>query len=260
MRARNIDDLLGKHISDKEYMKLESIEIDDEVSNIPAGSFYELDNLKSVYIPKNVKYIYSGVLRRCENLESVVISEGVVKIGSSFCGSCRKLSSITIPKSVEELGACSFNGCTNLASIKLDARVIGYESFRNCKALSSITIGQNVQSIGVDIFEGCRNVKKIVVDNNNEYYDSRDNCNAIIDTQSNTMIYACNASKIPDGVKVIPYEAFRNCGRMRKIFLPNSLESIGYLPISLQTIIIPKGSKEKFKKLIPHLKHKIVEQ
>ena len=67
MRARNIDDLLGKHISDKEYMKLESIEIVEGVGNIPAGSFCNHDNLKSVYIPKNVKYIYSRVLRGCQN-------------------------------------------------------------------------------------------------------------------------------------------------------------------------------------------------
>jgi hypothetical protein len=59
-------------------------------------------------------------------------------------------------------------------------------------------------------------------------YDSRENCNAIIETESNTLLYGCQNTVIPNSVTSIGYEAFSGRFGLTSITIPNSVTSIGY--------------------------------
>lgn len=65
------------------------------------------------------------------------------------------------------------------------------------------------------------------VDERNRIYDSRDNCNAIINTVTNKLIAACQATtSIPSSVKAIGEYAFSGCTSLTSITIPTGVTSI----------------------------------
>ena len=77
-----------------------------------------------------------------------------------------------------------------------------------CIGLTSVTIPNSVTSIGDDIFAGCDGLTSIKVEDGNPVYDSREDCNAIIETASNTLVFGCMNTIIPNSVTSIGECAF----------------------------------------------------
>ena len=233
--------------------------IKEGAKNITSGSFWKNHEMASVCFPNTVKKIYGYVCAECDELVNVILPNSIIYIGpKAFCH-CNMLSSVTIPENVEVTGTGIFSFCKQLSSVSYLGHEISNSAFMGCHNITSIFIGENVQRIDSYVFVNCKKIKSLVVDVNNIFYDSRNNCNAIIETNSNTLILGCNTSLVPYGVKKISKRAFEYCGRMKTIFLPDSLEYIGSLPSSIQKIYIPKGSKDKFRLLLPNKKSKLIE-
>ena len=77
-------------------------------------------------------------------------------------------------------------------------------------------------------FYGCFGLTSVVVENGNTVYDSRNNCNAIIETSTNTLIFGCKNTIIPNSVTSIGKGAFAECtGLTGELVIPNSVTSIG---------------------------------
>ena len=123
--------------------------------------------------------------------------------------------SVVIPESV------TYDGTT------YSVTSIGYYALRGCYGLTSIVIPNSVTSIGDDAFYGCTGLTSIVVAKGNSAYDSRNNCNAIIGTSTNTLIYGCKNTVIPNSITSICEDAFYGCSGLTSIEIPNSVTSIG---------------------------------
>ena len=214
----------------------------------------------------------------CESLKSITIPDGVTSIGNEAFGHCSSLTSIVIPESVTSIGESAFDDCSSLTAIKVaegntvfDSREecnalihtathslirgcqntiitnsvtsIQSDAFYGCSSLTSITIPNSVTNIGYGVFSGCSSLTSIVVAEGNTVYDSREKCNAIIDTATNTLIYGCQSTIIPDSVTSIGDKAFDRCESLAAITIPNSIQSIGYKAFSicksLKSITIP---------------------
>lgn len=241
-----------------ENSSLKEVWISNRYVMVPAGVFNNSSSIASINIPNPVKRICNCAFRNCKELTTINLPDSLRSIGQCAFMDCRKLESITLPRNANEISSNAFLRCRNLKSVTIHGSNLPV--FSGCRFISSITIGENLQVFDSNAFLGCKHIKSIVVDENNTHYDSRNNCNAIIETSSNTLILGCNTSKIPDGVKHISKRAFADCGRMKNISLPNSLESIGSLPSSIQKIFIPKGTKDKFRQLLPRKKSKLIEK
>lgn len=143
------------------------------------------------------------------------------------------------------------------------------EQFCGFKHMVSITISKNVTKIGKGVFDNCELLKKITVDPENKYFDSRDNCNAIVEKSTDSIVAGCAGTVItdsikyikagaflgtkvekmiiPDNVKEIGEEAFRDCNRLYKVSIPGSTiigESAFYSCSVLNDVEIKEGNAE----------------
>lgn len=240
---------------------LTSIVIPESVTSIGISAFDACNHLTSIVIPDSVESLGDDAFYNCVRLVSAEISSSVTMMGNRVFSGCSRLSSITvdpgnpvfdsrndcnaiietkgnvliagckdtiIPGSVTSIGKSAFYHCTNLASITIPESVtsIGDHAFFYCSGLSSITIPNSVTRIEFEAFTGCSGVTSVRVESSNPVYDSRNNCHAIIETRSNTLLYGCRNTIIPNTVTSIGSAAFAGCDRLTSIEIPDSVTSI----------------------------------
>lgn len=257
-----------------------SVTLGNNVVKIGEGSFAYCRFLKSITIPNSVTSIGREAFCGCSSLTSIFIQDGntmydsrencnaiietdsntllrgcnstviphtVTSIGDYAFWGYKGLTTITIPNSVTRIGRCAFDKCSGLTSVTIPNSVtsIGDYAFYGCDGLTSVTIPNSVTSVGHGTFNGCSGLISIDIQKENTKYDSRDNCNGIIETATNTLIFGCKSTIIPNSVTRIGEYAFGICKELKDVTIPNSVTSIkGYAFFGcdgLTSIIIPNS-------------------
>ena len=251
---------------------LASITIPNSVTTISDGAFSGCSGLTSITIPNSVTSIAGYAFENCSGLSSISIPnrsdisisetafkgtawydnqpDGLVyagKIAYMYKGEMPANTHITIKDGTLGIANNVLRDHSSLTSITIPNSVesIGGYAFYNCKGLTSVTIPNSVTSISDHAFLNCSGLTSIKVESGNQKYDSRNNCNAIIETSSNTLLFGCKNTNIPNTVTSIGSSAFNSCSGLTSVTIPNSVTSIGssafYGCSGLTSIIIPNS-------------------
>ena len=90
----------------------------------------------------------------------------------------------------------------------------------------------------------CSNIEGIIVDSENNDYESL-NCDGIIEKETNTLVFGCKNTIIPEKVIKIGDYSFYNCSGLSHINIPNKVTSIGSYAFSrcsnLLSVAIPNS-------------------
>ena len=278
-----------------ERCKLTEIHLPDSVWQIEEKAFYMCTSLHNIFISASVTHIGEHAFQFCRHIESIYVDPKNNNFDSrNNCNAIIETNTKTlvvgcaltiIPDSVTQIGNGAFACQRSLSSIQIPKSVvhIGNAAFFECYSLSEIIIPESVTCIGYNAFRDCYNVRSIHVDKNNKHYDSRNDCNAIIDSNNNLLVRGCDSTIIPESVTHIGDAAFSYCS-FSKIHIPASVTHIGAAAFegcnnlceksvthigkrafdfceSLTKIIVPKGSRSKYKQVLPVSLHKrIIEQ
>ena len=231
--------------------------------------------LRSITIPGNVKFIGEQAFEDCEALTSVVLEDGVLAIGDMAFSGCKNLTSIKLSNTLLFIGSCAFSNCKSLTTIEMPDTVLflGGGAFRRCANLQSVTLSHKLTRIESFCLESCGNLislviprsvtnledgafqsrfdeptnkrlHSIIVEDKNPKYDSRENCNAIIETKTNTLLFGCANTIIPNSVTTIASYAFQDCLGLKSISIPDGVKSIGtmaFVGTGLTSVVIPKS-------------------
>ena len=146
---------------------ISGVVIEDGVTRIGRGAFYECTNLTSVTIGKDVTEIDSWAFVDCISLTSVTIPNNVIKIGSNAFSGCTGLMSVTLGNGLTEIDDWAFDGCTGLTSVTIPNSVteIEMQVFKGCTGLTSVTIPNSVTEIEMGAFEGCTSLMSVTIPN-----------------------------------------------------------------------------------------------
>lgn len=204
-----------------------NFEIKDGTTEISGKAFYGYKGLVAIQIPESVKSIGENAFCDCSNLASANLPSSITEIENGTFAYCQSLTAISLPDGLVRIGSMAFQNC-GLTSISLPEKLTTIESsaFANCNSIESIQIPVSVVNIGESAFWN-KSLKTIIISSGNSVYDSRNNCNAIIETATNTLLFGCQGSFVPDGVEKIANRAFVGCEGLTSVILPATVKTIG---------------------------------
>ena len=198
----------AKTITREQYMndkKIESLELDSDVTAIGDRAYYGCTNLKSVIIPEGVKTIGESAFAMCPNLDYVSIPSTVKTIkpgafagdtslktlvfphgnsnfyflaGALYNRKGTKLISYLpgkeyhfydMPDSIKEVDKYAFWGSKNLEKVYVSPNVpsITPYDFAYCSGLKYVYLPESVKSIQEYAFRDCINLEYIYSENRN---------------------------------------------------------------------------------------------
>ena len=212
---------------------LTSIVLPKTLKEIHYGSFFNT-NLTSIVIPKSVTSIAGNAFElstltgiKVEEGNEVYYSQNNAIYENATGNLVRGCKSSGIPEGVENVSDGAFTNA-GLETIVLpkSLKKIGEKAFPYNTKVKDLYIPASVEKIGENAFFSCA-LQSITVDKDNKFFDSRDNCNAIIETATNTLLQASNATtEIPASVTAIGYNAFARLG-IKKIDIPVNVVNFG---------------------------------
>ena len=229
---------------------LKTLNIGDNVVNIPDYAFYNCTGLTAVTIPNSVTTIGSSAFSYCDGLTSITIPNSVTYIGKNAFSFCTGLTTVNFnATNCTSMGGGSgrmdpaFYCCTALTTLNIGDNVVNIPdyAFSYCDGLTSITIPNSVTYIGYDAFYGTpwyNNQPDGVVYVNNVLYEYKGTMpeGTTINIKEGTVsitpsaFYRCTgltAVTIPNSVTSIGSSAFYNCTGLTAVTIPNSVTSIG---------------------------------
>ena len=247
----------------KNCTSLSTLNIGDNVQNIPSYAFYECSSLKSVNIGNSVTSIRERAFDGCSGLTSITIPSSMTSIGIyAFCdcsglrevnfnatnctsmgsytcpvfSGCSSLTTLNIGDNVENIPNSAFMWCFSLTSVTIGNSVtsIGSSAFESCKSLTSVTIPNSVTSIGEDAFRYCSGLKTVTIGNS-------------VTSIGETAFSGCSSLTsvtIPNSVTSIGESAFSSCSSLTSVTIPNSvtcIENSVFSGSGLTSVIIPNS-------------------
>lgn len=154
------------------------------------------------------------------------------KYGQEIGRETHRISRIYLPDTVIAIGNNSFMDNQSLTNIEMSSELIciGENAFSGCINLSNFVLPQTLKYIGANAFEEIPFLSEVIIGNN---------------------------------VLKIGSHAFKNCVNLEVVSLPFTIEALGSGVFEgcnkLREIRIPKGSTEKYSRLLPFSTDKFVE-
>ncbi|MCD8180422.1 MAG: leucine-rich repeat domain-containing protein [Firmicutes bacterium] len=208
---------------------LKSVTITNE-TKVPDNAFENCSSIQSITINNSVTDIGSYAFSGCSALKSFTIPSSVTEIKDYTFKNCTAITSISITDAITAIGEGAFYGCSSLNAIYVpEITVVNDYTFYGCSSLTSIEIPTTVTSIGESVLEGCTSLVNIKV----PFVGASANPSSTAVTDEGIFGYffgTTDNSTLPSSVtKVevtgtsltgyIPKEAFRNCSYIEDIII-----------------------------------------
>ena len=188
---------------------------DVEYSVTAVGSFAKCDKIVSVVIPNSVTNIFGSSFKWCSELTSVQLPNTIKKIPDQLFNQCSKLASVTIPDSVILIEKEAFKGCLSLTLlIPKTVNTIQNGAFYHVKTIVYSGSAQGSP------WQAYRHIWGNFIDDDFVYMDeTKEDLVGYIKADSHVVI--------PETVKTIGSDAFRDSKEIVSITIPSSVDSIG---------------------------------
>ena len=148
---------IGSNVFTNDNKSVESVIINNGVTEIPGKAFRNLMGLKYVRFSDNLNKINEEVFQDCDRLEKVNLPDSLVYIEDRAFNDCNSVRTVNLSKNLKYIGKEAFRNNTSLQSITIPASVeeIGEYAFAY-NPLNDLTIENGVKKIDKGVFYGTK--------------------------------------------------------------------------------------------------------
>ncbi len=182
----------------------------------------------------------------CKALKTVTFGNGIQKIGEYAFDGCSAIQTVNISSLTRwlaiEFASEQFVAGTNPLSAPNATLYVNDSpvtdviipdgvtelkplAFAGYAKLNSVQIGKDVSRIGAGALMECKNVTSLTVAAGNQTFAAETNC--VYDKTAMSVALGCPATQIPDGIRIIPANVFREIPLSATFVIPDSVEEIG---------------------------------
>ena len=183
------------------------------------------------------------------NPTTLTIPQGVQEIGVSAFEGWLELKEVELPDSLVTIAARAFAQCMSLEYLDLPdtVQMIGAFAFSENTALKAVKLPKRLRMIGLGAFANNSNLEEFQIDPANPNYATRD---GVLFSKDGRALIAYPANKkgevyaVPRGVVEISPHAFSGARNLRRLELPDTLQTIqdsAFEDASIQEIETPKS-------------------
>ena len=225
-----------------------SVEMPDTVTSIGYAAFSGCRNLQSVRLSNSLTSIAASAFENCVSLKEISLPNGLREIRSdAFRGS--GLQSVVCPSSLKEIWQYAFADCMSLTRADVSSvRSIAKLAFENCSSLTEIDLPNGGLMLDKSVLKGTGIYKNASNWKNGALYAdgylievNQDFAAVNYTVQSGTVAIAENAFSyggltaqnlislvLPEGVRFIGAQAFKDCKKLAEIRIPSTVVEIGF--------------------------------
>ena len=260
----------------EEPLKFTSVVIEDGVSSIGEGAFYNCLYLKSVSLPASITYIGDGAFYNCLSLTELTIPGENVIIGDSAFFNCSGLKSVVCTGTLYKIGDSAFSmdgesffeGRYEMMLSRVvvhgDGLEIGKRAFEYCVNLKDVTFPNGVSSVGLFAFSYCLQLDKPILNGlrkieNGAYFFCESLTEAALSDATESIepgaFYSCKSLErvtLPVGITAINTMTFQECANLKSIRIFPDVETIAEDAFadcdSLETVYFA-GSREEWEQI-----------
>ena len=195
--------------------------VSEGITEIPDNTFKSFD-MEEIELPNTINTIGNAAFSGCDRLKSITIPEGVTEIKDNCFEVCRKMEEVVLPDSVVSIGTWAFNEVGSYlsngtgAKIRLSSQLqsIGQYAFYEAN-IAEINIPDSVTTISDSAFCSAKIASFKMPPN--------------VDKVPKSMFKNSTLAEIDlANVTAIEEYAFSGCTALKKLAIPNTIESIGY--------------------------------
>lgn len=237
-----------------------------QVTEIDGNAFSSDDIVTGVTVAEGIREIGGNAFWNCGSLTDLSLPESLSVIGANAFDGCSSLAEIKLPGSLERIGQLAFwrtafyengenwedsvlycgdyllaaRGDPESLTVKEGTRLIADETFYYFDSLSAVSFPASVERIGESAFDCCYALSQVTFaeDSHLTYigpFTFAENSNLMaIELPAGVETigeYAfahsgLTAIVLPDGLSVIPMQAFQSCGSLREVTIPASVTEI----------------------------------
>ena len=165
--------------------------------DFPEGEIIEINGEGDGESPTDISFIRDEDGNGLISAVNVSEYDGPITWGMAMFAQS-PVQELNIPSNVT-VGAACFAMCQSLKKIRIDSTSVSWGAFRGCTRLGDATIGKHCRSIGARCFDSCLALSNVVFESGSS-------------------------------LKVIDSDVFRGCGNLKKLELPDGLESFDLGP------------------------------
>lgn len=212
-----------------------------DITSIATGSFDNCSNITNISIPNTIVTIEREAFKGCTGLLEIEIPFVGSDLNRMESGRFDYIFGDSVPLSLKkvivtggtQIGAWAFGNCYSLDSIILPDGLteIGMEAFENCWGLDSIVIPDSVTEMGGYILKGCTSIKSITI----PFVGSPSYTKpiaALFDEDWDD--FMLGLWDVPASLENVTFTKiteistfmFNNCGNVKSITIPTTLEKI----------------------------------
>lgn len=198
-----------------------------DVYQVASSGFNSKTAITSVYLPATIRTIDSNGFSGCSNLFYINLAQGLEKINGSAFSQCDKVSSVKY-----DHNKANDDSNDNWSSIIFpeSLKSVAHSAYYSCDNIANVIVSSTLETFNPGVFYFSSKITSVIVnsDENSKYVGSinGDGENVIIDKTSNSLVFGCQTSIIPEGVETIVANAFLGQEDVSIVNIPASVTNI----------------------------------